>query len=63
MKRQVHVWMRDDEYEALKRLAADRDESVGNLVRRQVRMLIRHRGDPAEPEPRVRPLVPAGRRP
>jgi hypothetical protein len=40
---QLHVWVREEDYRTLKQLAADDDESLGRLVRRQLRSLIRNR--------------------
>ena len=40
---QLHVWLREEDYRTLKQLAADDDESLGRLVRRQLRSLIRNR--------------------
>ena len=40
---QLHIWVREEEYRTLKQLAADDDESLGRLVRRQLRSLIRNR--------------------
>ncbi len=40
---QLHVWLQEEDYRTLKQLAADDDESLGRLVRRQLRSLIRNR--------------------
>jgi hypothetical protein len=40
---QLHIWVREEDYRTLKQLAADDDESLGRLVRRQLRSLIRNR--------------------
>ena len=40
---QLHVWVREEDYRTLKQLAADDDESLGPLVRSQLRSLIRNR--------------------
>jgi hypothetical protein len=51
-RRQLHLWISDDDHEFLVRHAEDRDETVGMIVRRLIRQLKRAAAlDPLEADP------------
>ncbi len=63
---QLHVWVPEEDYRALKQFAAAADESLGRLVRRHLRSLIRSRvvtsvGTTAPREPVHAPVSPIDR--
>jgi hypothetical protein len=54
-RKQLHIWLADEDHEFLARHAASRDETVGLVVRRLVRQLkrrIKESSSPASPEGR-----------
>jgi hypothetical protein len=60
--RQVHLWLRDQEFETLRRLAADRDQSMSAAIRFLLKQQARVTASHPRPESSTAIPSPVARR-